>query len=282
MIVFPNCKINLGLRVAGKRSDGYHDIETVFYPLSLKDALEINKPKNQSGQEFELELFGDMVPGKTEHNLCYKAWQLLKNDFTLPPLSMQLLKSIPTGAGLGGGSSDGAHALLLINAFCNLNLSSATLQHYALLLGSDCPFFIINKPCIATGRGEIMKEITLTLKDYYFVLVHPGIPVSTARAFEKLASNRQKDGASRKAGPSLEKIIHLPVSAWKNNLINDFEAPVFEEYEALKIIRELLYEAGAEYASLTGTGSCVYGIFEDKKKPDLRRIPAHYKLYQLK
>jgi 4-diphosphocytidyl-2-C-methyl-D-erythritol kinase len=276
VILFPNCKINLGLRVTGKRDDGYHTIETVFYPLPLKDAAEITVGNQRSTDEFELRISGLPIPGDTTNNLCHKAWELIKNDHPeIGPVQMNLLKAIPTGAGLGGGSSDGAHTLLLLDQLFQLNLSRQQLIAYALKLGSDCPFFILNKPCIGTGRGEIMQEIDLNLKGYYFVLVNPGVHISTAWAFEKLDLNKE-------AGQSLQDIIALPAEDWKGTLRNDFEEPVFEEFESLKLIKEELYNAGAVYASLTGTGSCVYGLFKEAGNPDLHKISDHYTVYSLK
>jgi 4-diphosphocytidyl-2-C-methyl-D-erythritol kinase len=277
LILFPNCKINLGLRVAGKRADGYHDLETIFYPLPLKDAAELTCSQKMSGQDFELTISGLNVPGKTGNNLCYKAWQLLKQDFpSIVPVRMHLLKAIPIGAGLGGGSSDGAHTLLLLNKLLKLKLTQDQLLGYALQLGSDCPFFILNKPCFATGRGEKMEEISAPLDDHSFVLVDPGVHIGTAWAFEKISGKQSGNQQS------LKGILALPVNQWKDQLINDFEAPVFEEYERLKIIKEELYAAGAQYASLTGTGSCIYGIFPPKASPLLHKISDRYKVYHLK
>lgn len=261
----------------GKRADGYHNIETVFYPLPLKDAAELTPASKNTTQDFELNISGIAIPGDKQNNLCYKAWQLIKNDFpVIEPVRMHLLKAIPAGAGLGGGSSDGAHTLLLLNHELKLNLTREQLIAYALELGSDCPFFILNKPCFAAGRGEIMKETETGLNDHYFVLVDPEVHISTAWAFEKLASDR------RHHEQSLTDIVSSPVAQWKDKLLNDFEAPVFEEYESLKLVRDELYSSGAIYASLTGTGSCVYGIFPAKTKPDLHKITDHYKVYHLK
>jgi 4-diphosphocytidyl-2-C-methyl-D-erythritol kinase len=188
---------------------------------------------------------------------------------------MHLLKATPIGAGLGGGSSDGAHTLLLLNHELKLDLTQEQLITYALQLGSDCPFFILNKPCFATGRGEIMEEIPVGLNDHYFVVVNPEVHISTAWAFGALAVDKKAPEMP------LTAIIAQPIEQWKKELVNDFEAPVFEEYESLKLIKDELYAAGAVYASLTGTGSCVYGIFSKKINPDLHKIADHYKVYNL-
>ncbi len=256
MVLFPNCKINLGLHITRKRNDGYHDLETVFYPVALKDALEMviseTDPKN-NGVHFSssgLEITGDIAD-----NLCVKAYHLLKKDFpSLPFLQMHLLKKIPMGAGLGGGSADGAFALLLLNQLCHLGLSEDQLCVYALQLGSDCPFFIRNKPCIARGRGEKMMEIALDLSGYTFLIVNPGIHISTAKAFAGIKPQQPE--------LSIEKIIESPVKQWKQLLTNDFEKNIGEQYPNILQIKQALYQAGAIYASMTGSGSSVYGLFE--------------------
>ncbi len=233
MVVFPNCKINLGLLVVDKRPDGYHNIETVFYPVSLRDAAEITISSGKNDL-FEFKTTGINIPGENSGNLCHKAWQLIKNDFpNIPSLKMHLHKAIPIGAGLGGGSSDGAFTLLLLNEVFQLDISKERLLEYALELGSDCPFFILNKPCIATGRGEEMKEINLSLDNYYFVLVDSGIHVNTGWAFSQVEKNILP-GKEEVELKSLNTIISRPVHEWKNELVNDFEKPVFKEYPSLK------------------------------------------------
>lgn len=261
MVLFPNCKINLGLRVTAKRPDGYHDLETIFYPIPLRDAAEITTfPAKESHNGFELTLTGLEIPGELSTNLCKKAWQLIKNDFpNIPAVRMHLHKAIPVGGGLGGGSADAAFTLLLLNNELKLNLTTGELLSYALQLGSDCPFFIINRPCYATGRGEIMEEISVDLTDYHFVIVNPGIHVSTAEAFGNIV-------IAGHGNPSLKQIIVQPVSRWKNLLANDFEVSVFKKHPQLSEIKKRLYESGAAYAAMTGTGSCVYGIFHNSKK----------------
>jgi 4-diphosphocytidyl-2-C-methyl-D-erythritol kinase len=284
MIVFPNCKINLGLRMLRKRSDGFHDLETIFYPLPVKDVLEIIVAKNTQHStpdsyrdNVQFSNTGSLIKAKAENNLCIKAYQLIKNDFPeLPAVDMHLHKAIPIGAGLGGGSSDGAFTLRLLNKKFDLGLSTERLADYALQLGSDCPFFIINKPCAATGRGEIFEPITLDFFAYKIIVVNPGIHVSTSWAFSQL------DLSDRLERPdSIKKIIQQSIETWKENLKNDFEEPVFNKYPELKQIKDQLYNDGAVYAAMSGSGSTVYGIF---KKEDAVKIsfPSNYFVRELK
>lgn len=250
MILFPNAKINLGLQVTAKRPDGYHDIASIFYPLPVTDVLE-----GLPAREFSFQVSGLGMDIAPEQNLCYKAWTLLEKDFDLPPVALYLHKLIPMGAGLGGGSADGAFTLLLLQELFKLDITQEKLIEYALKLGSDCPFFILNRSLIAKGRGELMTPVELPqLKDKHFILVNPGIHIPTAWAF----------GQIKPAAPSvtMETIAGLPIADWKELLINDFEAPVFAGYPQLATIRDTLYACGAAYASMTGTGSTVYGIFD--------------------
>lgn len=258
MIVFPNCKINLGLRILRKRGDGFHDLETVFYPLQLRDALEMIPAETI----VHYTNTGIPIECKKDDTLCLKAYQLLKNDFPqLPAVQIHLHKTIPIGAGLGGGSSDGAFALQLLNKKFNLGLSVEQLLDYALRLGSDCPFFIVNKPCFATGRGEFLEAINLNLSEYKIVLVNPGIHVSTSWAFTQITPTLPQK--------SIKKIIIQPIVTWKDELKNDFEEPVFKRNPEIKAIKEQLYEAGAIYSCMSGSGSVVYGIFKKEKPVDI-------------
>lgn len=251
MIVFPNAKINLGLHVASRREDGYHNLETVFYPLPFCDALEVI-----ADDQFSFESTG-IACGDVTDNLCVKAFQLLKKDFPqLPEVKMHLHKIIPTGGGLGGGSSDGAFTLKLINEKLSLGLNEAKLSEYALQLGSDCPFFIINKPCLASGRGEILSKIPLSLQGYFLLMIMPGIHISTKNIFQRIQISKPK--------VSFTEVIHLPTGEWQQHLKNDFETVVFGMYPELKQIKEEIYNAGAIYASMTGTGSTVYGLFKER------------------
>jgi 4-diphosphocytidyl-2-C-methyl-D-erythritol kinase len=270
MINFPNCKINLGLQVLGKRADGFHNLSTIFYPIPLYDVLEIiplDKSKNHSFSvpDVVYTASGLQVFGEVANNLCIKAYQLLKKDFPeLPPVQMHLHKAIPMGAGLGGGSADGAFCLRLLNDQFRLGISSDRLIEYALVLGSDCPFFIVNQACVASGRGEVLKPIDLNLTAYAFLLINPNIHVNTGWAFEQLANAENKMSHA-----DLETVKAAPIATWKENLKNDFESAVMQAHPAIASIKEKLYDAGATYASMTGTGSTVYGIFEKQMKPKL-------------
>ena len=249
MIQFPNCKINLGLSILAKRADGYHELETVFYPIAVSDALEILPAANLTMTQS-----GIAVPGDPAQNLCLKAYHLLKKDFpTLPAVQMHLHKNIPMGAGLGGGSSDGTAALIILNQQFSLGLNDQQLIDYASQLGSDCPFFVYNKACHATGRGEILTPIHLDLSNYQFLLVHPGVHIATAWAFQQLNPHTKSE--------SIQAIIEKPITDWKNYLINDFEAPVFKAEPKLSLIKDQLYQLGAIYASMSGSGSSLFGIF---------------------
>ena len=258
MICFPNCKINLGLNIIAKRADGYHELTTIFYPISLRDAVEVLKKENfdsSTKEEIRFQSSGLPVSGDPSDNLCIKAYQLLRKDFPdLPAVHMHLHKVIPMGAGLGGGSADGAFTLQLLNQYCQLSLTKEQLAAYALELGSDCPFFIYNKPSLASGRGEKIEEIHLDLSMYTCVIVYPAIHISTAWAFANISPKRPS--------VSLLDIIQTPVLNWKGNLHNDFEPAIIGHYPEIGKIRDELYQKGALYASLSGSGSAVYGLFE--------------------
>jgi 4-diphosphocytidyl-2-C-methyl-D-erythritol kinase len=249
MISFPPCKINLGLNVVLKRLDGYHEIETCFHPVPWTDILEII-PSNT----LEFTQSGISIDGKPEDNLCVKAYELLRANFDLSPVKIHLHKVIPMGAGLGGGSSDGAHTLRLLNAIFNLGITTALLKEYAARLGSDCAFFMEDKPMLGTGRGEILETIKIDLKGKFIVVVKPDVHVSTAEAYSSIipafSQNRVKD------------VVEMGISQWKDLLRNDFEKSVFQKYPVIPEIKAGLYKEGATYASMSGSGSAVYGIFE--------------------
>lgn len=255
MILFPNCKINIGLHITEKRSDGFHNLETIFFPVPLTDALEVITNTEHTHDAVIFSSSGIPVPGEVSNNLCVKAWHLLKADFSeLPAVRMHLHKNIPMGAGLGGGSSDGAHTLLLLNKKYNLQLSQQQLIHYALQLGSDCPFFIINAPCFAQGRGELMNPIPLNLQGYHLQLVNPGLHVNTGWAFSQITPA---------AAPApLPALVELPVSEWKHLVSNDFEAPVCRQYPALETIKQRMYANGAQYAAMSGSGSTMFALYK--------------------
>lgn len=265
MIVFPHAKINLGLHITGRRPDGFHDLETVFFPVPLRDALEaVRAPaERDTGSGIHLSLYGLPVAGRVEDNLCVKAWRLLKNDFpSLPAVDAHLLKNIPLGAGLGGGSADGAFMLRLLNTRFHLALTTPQLIAYAAQLGSDCPFFIQDQPCYASGRGEMLEPLSFQLVGWQLVLANPGIHVNTGWAFGQL--DPSLFGRPR---ADLRRLVQQPASSWKQALINDFEMPVCEHYPAIKTLRDELYHAGAVYAAMSGSGSTVYGLFEKNTVP---------------
>jgi 4-diphosphocytidyl-2-C-methyl-D-erythritol kinase len=248
MVSFPPCKINLGLNVLSKREDGYHNLETVFYPVPWTDILEI-----VPSTSFSFQTSGQSIPGKSEDNICMKAYRLIENDFSIGPVQIHLHKIIPMGAGLGGGSSDGAHTLRLLNEVFELKLSIEKLKVYAATLGSDCSFFIEDQPMAATGRGEVLNHIPVSLTEKFIVIVKPDIHVSTAEAYALVTPCEPSQ--------SITKFIQRPVEDWKNYLSNDFEKSVFAKYPAIKKLKEEMYLAGAAYASMSGSGSSVFGIF---------------------
>ncbi len=268
MLSFPNCKINIGLNITGKRPDGYHNLETVFYPIGIKDAIEIIESDNEN--EVIFSSTGNIVNVSDDDNLCVKAYRLLKKDFPqLPSVKMHLHKNIPMGAGLGGGSADASAVLLLLNKKFSLNISQDKLIDYALQLGSDCPFFIINKPCFATGRGEVLQEIKLDLSTYKFLIVNPNIHINTGEAF---ASLNKIDFSPIGA---LQHQIHQNINNWKNSIKNDFEIPVFGKHPEIERIKNVMYDNGAIYSAMSGSGSSVFGIFEKETAINIK-FPAHY------
>ncbi len=252
MITFPNIKINLGLSITEKRPDGYHNLETVFYPVALEDALEI-RTNPEAQQKFTLHQHGMEIAGNPENNLVVKAYLLLDKEFHLPPVEIHLYKHIPSGAGLGGGSSDAAFMLKLLNEHYNLQLSDNQLEDYAATLGADCAFFIKNTPTYAEGIGNIFSPIELSLKGYRIMIVKPDVFVSTREAFANIRPHRPEY--------PVREVIRRPVAEWKDTLINDFEASVFPQYPVIGEIKEELYHQGAIYASMSGSGSSVFGLF---------------------
>lgn len=248
MICFPNCKINIGLYVTGKRPDGYHNIETIFYPLPLCDILEII-----SARRNEFTTSGIDIPGIKEANLCLKTYDILKKEFNIPPVKMHLHKKIPTGAGLGGGSSNATYTVKLLNELFSLNLSKDKIQKIASDIGSDCPFFIENKPVFATNKGDVFAEIKIDLSNCYIIVVKPPVHISTQEAYSLIKP--------LKAVFPLSEINSIKIDEWKNHISNDFEKPVIEKYPEIKMIKDKLYNSGAVYSSMSGSGSSVYGIF---------------------
>lgn len=252
MVVYPNAKINIGLSVTGKREDGYHNLETVFYPIGLSDVLEVNRCEGAYGECF-IENTGIAVNCPKEKNLVVKAYKLLASAYRLPAVCISLHKEIPYGAGLGGGSSDAAFMLKTLNDYFKLGISEAGLCNYASRLGSDCPFFIKNRPAFAHGRGELLEEISLSLGDYYVMIAKPDCEVSTEEAYRGIVPGP--------AGFELRKLNTLPVENWRKSVKNDFEHSVFLKHPEILKVKEDMYEFGAVYASMTGSGSGVYGLF---------------------
>lgn len=253
MVWFPTAKINLGLYVLRKRDDGYHDISTCFYPVSLKDILEIIP-----ADHFSFQSSGLPIPGNKKDNLCIKAYTLLKKDYNLPPVTIHLHKLIPMGAGLGGGSSDAAFTLKGLNELFNLDLKLEDLQPYAQQLGSDCSFFLYNQPMMASGRGDKLQPLDLSISGFKIVIIYPELHVNTASAYTSLKPFDDRI--------SLEKVLRQDISTWRRDLVNDFERRIFQLYPQIRSIKEKLYYAGAVYSSMTGSGSAVYGLF--RKIPD--------------
>ena len=267
MIAFPNAKINIGLNIIEKRGDGYHNIESVMYPLKgvMYDALEILAPPQPSPQGREpkanLHSSGIRIDGNQENNLCIKAYELIKKDYPLPPIKIYLHKAIPIGAGLGGGSADGAFFIRLLNDTFELGISWGEMHHYARQLGSDCSFFVSNRPAFAEGKGDQFESIKLDLSGYYIAVIYPNIHINTTKAYSGVVP--------KKTVRSLENDIqNLPIEQWKDLIHNDFEDSIFPQFPEIKKIKEKLYSAGAVYASMSGSGSAVYGIF--KKEPKLK------------
>ena len=251
MIVFPNAKINIGLNITARRPDGYHDIETVFYPIRIYDALEA-----LPGTELTFQSSGLDIPGKIQDNLCSKAYHLIKNNYNLPPINIHLHKHIPIGAGLGGGSADAAFFVRLIDQQFNLGLSTNQKLSYARQLGADCAFFIESKPVFAFEKGDQFETIKLDLSKYHLVLVMPPTHVSTSEAYRGVKPADVKY--------SLYELVSEPVKEWKSFIKNDFEESVFKNHPVIRGVKAALYEAGALYASMSGSGASVFGIFNEK------------------
>lgn len=250
MICFPNAKINLGLHITAKRSDGYHNIETIFYPIPLRDALEAVKSEKTSFTQS-----GIPLDTTSENNLVMKAYRLMSQEISVPTVNIYLKKAIPSGAGLGGGSADAAFLLKLLNQLYENPLPESRLIKMAASIGADCPFFIRNTPVIATGTGDIFKDSDVSLKGYTLYIVKPPVSVATKEAYSTVRP--------QKPTFSLDKLSSCPVHEWKNVLINDFESVLFEKYPLIGEIKNRLYASGAEYASMSGSGSAVFGLFKD-------------------
>jgi 4-diphosphocytidyl-2-C-methyl-D-erythritol kinase len=253
MVGFPFCKINLGLQILSKRPDNYHNIATCFYPVPWTDVLEVIPSRTLAFAQTGL-----TIPGLPEDNLCLKAYHLLKKDFKLRPVKIHLHKIIPAGAGMGGGSSDAAQMLRFLNVVFKLDLSDESLGAYTQQLGSDCTFFLQEKPSIGRERGDKLEPVSMNLKGHFLTVITPDVHVSTAEAYAGITPLQPPD--------DLRAILEKPITSWRSVLKNDFETTVFSKYPALRAIKEKLYELGALYASMSGSGSSVYGIFDMEVK----------------
>lgn len=263
MIQYPQAKINLGLNVIEKREDGFHNIETVFYPINIQDSLSICVHRAT-----RLIMTGNRIESNEQDNLVIKAYNLMCEDFDLPPLSIRLHKQIPSQAGMGGGSSDAAGMINLLNRRFGLRLTESARQRYAAQLGADCAFFINSKPAFATGKGNILQPLELSLAGYTIVIVKPSVGISTAQAYGGITP--------RKPAVSPSEAVLQPIETWKDTLFNDFEEVIFKSYPELREIKKTLYDNGALYASMTGSGSAFYGIFNRKSVEIQDQFPNMY------
>lgn len=257
MIQYPSAKINIGLNIVEKRSDGYHELETIMIPIPLFDILEIIPQEKPEWKQSGL-----LIDGNNENNLCIKAFRLIQTEYGIGNVYMHLRKQIPMGAGLGGGSADASYVIKGLDKLFHLNISIEKQKELSARLGSDCPFFIENSAQLATGRGEILKPIDFTLAGYYLALIKPDIHINTAQAYSGVHISGDKG--------QLEQHIHLAISEWKDFIKNDFEKHIFRLHPQLEIIKNTLYERGALYASMSGSGSTMYGIFKEKPDFDLK------------
>ena len=273
MLTFPCAKINLGLNITSKREDGYHNLETIFYPVPLTDALEVKLMHDDfpSDEPCDLKITGNAVDCDEKNNLVVKAYTLLAQDFKLPRVHTHLVKRIPMQAGLGGGSADGAFMIRLLDERFRLNMGIAEMERYASRLGSDCAFFITTEPSFATGRGEVLEPVNIAeqnLQGYYIAIVKPAIAVSTREAFKQIIC-RQPEHCCR-------DIVRQPVETWKTVLTNDFEEPAFEQHPELADIKQRLYDLGAVYAQMSGSGSAFFGLFRTEPQQLKSNFPDCY------
>ncbi len=254
MIFFPPAKINLGLRVLGKREDGFHEIDSCMVAIPFFDVLEI-----LHSESFEFKQTGLQIDGEPNGNLVVRAYDLVASIYDLPPVYIHLQKHIPMGAGLGGGSADATFTIIGLNELFNLNLMSIDIQNLASQLGSDCAFFASSSAQIVSGRGEVLTPYSVDLKNMYLKIVNPGIHISTHEAFSnvKLSSSEK----------SVKNVLEQPIKSWSAELKNDFESSVIDQYPILSDIKSKLYQEGAVYASMTGSGSTMFAIYEFEPKP---------------
>lgn len=262
MLLLPNCKINLGLQVVRKRPDGYHDLQTVFYPIPLRDNLELRELRN-SDAPYALQLAGQAIEGNPDDNLIIKVYRQLKEEFDLPALDIYLYKHIPLGAGLGGGSSDAAFMMKGLNEVFELGLSDYEMERRLAGLGADCAFFVQNVPAYATGIGDELTPIPLSLKGMYIVLVKPDVFVSTREAYAGVTPKEPEH--------DLLKALRRPVTEWRDRVVNDFEPSVFAAHPELAAVKQTLYDMGADYAAMSGSGSTLFGLFS-RPVPEARKV----------
>ena len=256
MIVRPNAKINIGLNIVERRPDGFHNLESLMVPFGFTDELKLTENKRHGAKKFELVIDGLPIGGSLDSNLVSRAYHLINADYSLPPVRAVLKKQIPMGAGLGGGSADCAFTITALNKMFDLKLSVDTMQRYAAMLGSDCALFVQNKPAFASGRGEILKPVDINLKGYSIVIVKPDVHVNTAQAYKLLTPHKPET--------PITDLIGCKPEEWRGKMVNDFEAPIFEMFPTLTDIKAALYNAGAAYASMSGSGSAIYGLFAGK------------------
>ncbi|MGM9805289.1 MAG: 4-(cytidine 5'-diphospho)-2-C-methyl-D-erythritol kinase [Candidatus Aphodosoma sp.] len=263
MVCYPKAKINLGINIVRCRADGYHDIETLFYPIGLSDRLEINEAQKTTS----LECDGLTIEGNTDSNLVMRAFRMMQDEFKLPEINIRLHKTIPMGAGLGGGSSDASSMLVMLNGMYALGLDSQQLCDRAVRLGADCPSFIHNRPMLASGIGDMLTPINVDIRRYRMVLVKPDIHISTTEAYA---------GCKPCAWTTpLSEIVSRPIETWRDTLVNDFERTVFAKHPKLGIIKDIMYNEGAVYAAMSGSGSTIYGLFANQ--PDSRSLDEKIK-----
>lgn len=267
MLVFPNCKINLGLHVVAKRPDGFHNIETVFYPIDWCDALEVIENR-QSSEPFVYSQSGIHIDAAPEQNLIHQAWKIIREEKNLPSMKVHLHKHIPMGAGLGGGSSDAAHFINLLSEQFGLGFSETERLNLASRIGADCAFFIRNRPVYAAGRGDVFSEVRVNLDSLYILVVYPNVHSNTKEAYDGLTPQKPKN--------DLLSLLKLPVWQWSDLVVNDFEMSIFKKYPVIKLLKDDLYAAGALYASMSGSGSAVFGIFENEP---VVKLPDNFKSY---
>ncbi len=265
MVIFPNAKINLGLHITEKRPDGYHNIESVFIPVPINDAMEITQNENE---KTTFSSTGIKIPSDGKPNLVERAFSILQSKYQIPTVDIELIKNIPIGSGLGGGSADAAACILSLNQLFDLQISEKELLSLAGQLGADCAFFIKNKIMYIEGIGDKFTDITLDLSNYHIVVVYPNIHVSSADAYKHIAP--------KKPSSNIREILAKPIETWKNELKNDFEISVFKQHPKIEKVKQDLYDSGAIYASMSGSGSTVYGIFKNAPETNFESIGKNW------